>query len=139
MLLSYAVASKGPPTGGRRVSDALRRSSGGHHVAPARNSARNTGRHKRLLSDGFASAAQWPPTSTSHAARAKGHLTAASVIHARRQFFRLHTGYAFFFFGIFAPDLRASLRAIATACFRLVTFLPLPDLSVPSFFSFITL
>jgi len=41
--------------------------------------------------------------------------------------------------GIFAPDLRASLNAMATACFRLVTFLPLPDLSVPSFFSFITL
>jgi hypothetical protein len=44
-----------------------------------------------------------------------------------------------FFLGIFAPDFRASLRAIATACFLLVTFLPLPDLSVPSFFSFITL
>jgi len=28
---------------------------------------------------------------------------------------------------------------MATACFLLVTFLPLPDFSVPSFFSFITL
>ena len=28
---------------------------------------------------------------------------------------------------------------MATACFRLVTFLPLPDFRVPSFFSFITL
>ena len=37
-----------------------------------------------------------------------------------------------------APDLRASLNAIATACFRLVTFLPLPDFSVPFFFSRIT-
>jgi hypothetical protein len=45
----------------------------------------------------------------------------------------------FFFFGIFAPDFLASLRAIATACLRLVTFLPLLDFSVPSFFSFITL
>lgn len=42
------------------------------------------------------------------------------------------------FFGIFAPDFRASFRAIATACFRLVTFLPLPDFSVPSLCSCIT-
>ena len=47
--------------------------------------------------------------------------------------------YDFFFLGILAPDLRASLSAIATACLRLVTFLPLPDFNVPSFFSFITL
>jgi len=43
-----------------------------------------------------------------------------------------------FFFGIFAPDLRASLSAIATACFFLVTFFPLPDFSVPSLCSCIT-
>jgi hypothetical protein len=43
-----------------------------------------------------------------------------------------------FFFGIFAPDFLASFKAIATACLRLVTFLPLPDLSVPSLCSFIT-
>src|ERR1700748_2847963 len=43
-----------------------------------------------------------------------------------------------FFLGIFAPDLRASLKAIATACLRLFTFLPLPDLSLPSFCSFMT-
>ena len=47
--------------------------------------------------------------------------------------------YADFFFGIFAPDFRASLRAIATACFRLLTFLPLPDFSVPLLCSFMTL
>ena len=45
----------------------------------------------------------------------------------------------FFFFGTLAPDFLASLNAIATACLRLVTFLPLLDFSVPSFFSFITL
>src|SRR5579872_3462454 len=44
-----------------------------------------------------------------------------------------------FFLGIFAPDLRASLRAIATACLRLFTFLPLPDLSFPCLCSCITL
>ena len=38
-----------------------------------------------------------------------------------------------------APDLRASLSAIATACFRLLTFLPLPDFNVPLLCSFITL
>jgi len=38
--------------------------------------------------------------------------------------------------GILAPDLRASLRAIATACFLLSTFLPLPDLSVPGLMIF---
>jgi hypothetical protein len=44
-------------------------------------------------------------------------------------------------FGVWSlmPDFRASLKAIATAYCRLLTFLPLPDLSVPSFFSFITL
>ena len=41
--------------------------------------------------------------------------------------------------GILAPERRASLSAMATACLRLVTFLPLPDLSVPCFFSCITL
>lgn len=44
-----------------------------------------------------------------------------------------------FFLGIFAPDLRASLRATATACLRLLNFLPLPDFSVPSLCSFMTL
>jgi len=44
-----------------------------------------------------------------------------------------------FFLGILAPAWRASLSAIATACLRLVTFLPLPDLSLPSLCSFITL
>lgn len=44
-----------------------------------------------------------------------------------------------FFFGTFAPDLRASERPIAIACFRLVTFFPLrPLFSVPLFFSRIT-
>ena len=43
-----------------------------------------------------------------------------------------------FFLGMRAPDLRASLNAIATACLRLVTFLPLPDFRVPCFFSCIT-
>jgi hypothetical protein len=41
--------------------------------------------------------------------------------------------------GTLAPDLRASLRAIATACFRLLTFLPLPDFKVPLLCSFMTL
>jgi hypothetical protein len=41
----------------------------------------------------------------------------------------------FFFFGTFAPFLRASDSPIAIACFWLVTFLPdLPLLSVPFFF-----
>jgi hypothetical protein len=44
-----------------------------------------------------------------------------------------------FFLGIFAPDFRASLSAMATACLRLLTFLPLPDFSVPDLCSFITL
>src|ERR1700748_3587732 len=44
-----------------------------------------------------------------------------------------------FFLGIFAPDLRASLSAIATACLRLFTFLPLPDFSGPSLCSCMTL
>src|SRR5438132_2449017 len=39
-----------------------------------------------------------------------------------------------FFRGTLAPASRASLRPIAIACFRLVTFLPeRPDLSVPCF------
>src|SRR5205823_11975186 len=37
-----------------------------------------------------------------------------------------------FFLGMRAPDLRASLSATATACLRLVTFLPLPDFRLPS-------
>ncbi len=38
-----------------------------------------------------------------------------------------------FFFGTFAPDLRASERPMAMACLRLVTFLPLrPLFSVPA-------
>ena len=45
----------------------------------------------------------------------------------------------YFFLGIFAPALRASLSAMATACFRLFTFLPLLDLRVPALCSFITL
>ncbi|HVT99262.1 MAG TPA: hypothetical protein VHE33_17300 [Acidobacteriaceae bacterium] len=44
-----------------------------------------------------------------------------------------------FFFGTFAPALRASDNPIAIACLRLVTFLPLrPLLSLPVFFSRIT-
>ena len=41
--------------------------------------------------------------------------------------------------GIFAPDFRASLSAIATACLRLRTFFPLPDRNVPCLCSCITL
>src|SRR5256884_3001009 len=44
-----------------------------------------------------------------------------------------------FFFGILAPERRASLKAMATACLRLLTFLPLPDFSFPSLCSFMTL
>ena len=41
-----------------------------------------------------------------------------------------------FFFGTFAPDLRASDNPIAIACLRLFTFFPLrPLFSVPLFFS----
>src|SRR5207253_6335104 len=43
-----------------------------------------------------------------------------------------------FFLGMRAPDLRASLSATATACLRLVTFLPLPDFRLPSLNSCIT-
>jgi hypothetical protein len=44
------------------------------------------------------------------------------------------------FFGTFFPALLASDIAIAIACLRLVTFLPLPPLrNVPRFFSRITL
>jgi hypothetical protein len=46
---------------------------------------------------------------------------------------------AVFFAGTFAPDLRASDKPIAIACFRLVTFFPLrPDLSFPFFMAFIS-
>ena len=47
--------------------------------------------------------------------------------------------YDDFFFGILAPERRASLRAMATACLRLVTFFPLLDFSFPCFCSFMTL
>ncbi len=44
-----------------------------------------------------------------------------------------------FFFGTFAPALRASDSPMAMACFRLVTFFPLrPLFSFPLFFSRIT-
>jgi|ERR1700677_3793844 hypothetical protein len=43
-----------------------------------------------------------------------------------------------FFWGIFAPDFRASLNAIATACLRLLTFFLPPDLSVPYLYSCMT-
>jgi hypothetical protein len=39
----------------------------------------------------------------------------------------------YFFFGTFAPALRASESPIAMACLRLVTFFPLPLRSVPCF------
>ena len=52
---------------------------------------------------------------------------------------RKHQPLEDLFLGTFAPDLRASLSAIATACLRLFTFLPLPDLSFPSLCSFMTL
>src|SRR5580698_2212364 len=46
-------------------------------------------------------------------------------------FFRLRA--ALLRLGTFAPECRASLKPIAMACFRLVTFLPeRPDLSFPS-------
>jgi len=44
-----------------------------------------------------------------------------------------------FFRGILAPAFRASLSAIATACLRLLTLPPLPDLRSPSLYSFMTL
>src|SRR5579863_6290284 len=47
--------------------------------------------------------------------------------------------YDDFFLGILAPERRASLNAIATACLRLFTFFPLLDLSFPSLCSFMTL
>lgn len=53
---------------------------------------------------------------------------------AERLFERLLARFRFvavFLFGTFAPFLRASFKPIATACFLLVTFLPLPDFSVP--------
>ena len=48
---------------------------------------------------------------------------------------------AAFFFGIFAPDFRASLSAMATACLRFFTlppFPPLPDFNSPCLYSCIT-
>jgi hypothetical protein len=45
----------------------------------------------------------------------------------------------FFFFGTLAPERRASFKAMPTACLRLVTFLPLPELKEPRLCSFITL
>jgi hypothetical protein len=44
-----------------------------------------------------------------------------------------------FLAGTFAPFFLASDNPIAIACFRLVTFLPLPDRRVPFFFLFIAL
>jgi len=44
-----------------------------------------------------------------------------------------------FFRGTFAPFFLASDSPIAIACLRLVTFRPLPDLSVPFFFRRIAL
>jgi hypothetical protein len=47
-----------------------------------------------------------------------------------------HFFRALFFFGIFAPDFRASDRPMAIACFRLFTDLPeRPLLSSPRFIS----
>ena len=43
-----------------------------------------------------------------------------------------------FFGGTFAPSFLASESAMAIACFRLVTFCPLPDFNFPFFFSCIT-
>ena len=48
-----------------------------------------------------------------------------------------HENY-YFFFGIFAPAFRASLNPMATACFRLVTFVFPRDFNVPSLNSCIT-
>lgn len=61
-----------------------------------------------------------------------------SVLGARRG--GEHSSQDFFrpFRGIFAPDRRASLSAIAIACFRLFTFRPLPDRSLPCLCSLIT-
>jgi hypothetical protein len=42
------------------------------------------------------------------------------------------------FFGIFAPDLRASLNPIAIACFGFLTFFLPPDFSSPCLYSCIT-
>lgn len=54
-------------------------------------------------------------------------------------FFVLVFFAADFFFGTFAPALRASERPMAMACLRLVTFFPLrPLFSVPRFCSRIT-
>ena len=58
----------------------------------------------------------------------------------RRDAFRLAAGLflvVFFFFGgTFAPFSRASDNPMATACFRLVTFFPVPVRNVPCFFFF---
>src|SRR5687767_2534204 len=43
-----------------------------------------------------------------------------------------------FFAGTLAPSFLASESAMAIACFRLVTFCPLPDFNFPFFFSCIT-
>ena len=42
------------------------------------------------------------------------------------------------FLGIFAPDRLASLSAMATACLRFFTFLPLPDFNSPCLYSCMT-
>ena len=55
--------------------------------------------------------------------------------------FRLAAGRdrVFFLAGTLAPFFLASDKPMAIACFRLVTFLPLPDRRVPFFFLFIAL
>ena len=51
----------------------------------------------------------------------------------REAFLRIVFFAEVFFFGTLAPALRASDNPIAIACLRLVTFLPLPLLSVLAF------
>src|SRR5579884_2564311 len=46
--------------------------------------------------------------------------------------------FAPFFGGTFAPDRRASLRAIAIACLRFLTFFRPPDFSCPCLYSCMT-
>src|SRR5215208_7668748 len=67
-------------------------------------------------------------------------LTATKAVSFRLSYFFFDDrddldDFAVFFFGTFAPDLRASERPIAIACLRLVTFLPdFPLFNVPFFF-----
>ena len=64
----------------------------------------------------------------------RAHLLFPAAFYFEAAFF-----FVALFLGILAPDLRASLSAMATACLRLATFLPLPDFNVPCFISLITL